>query len=138
MTTSSPYELWQQAEGDGEKYRALLREHGHLIDRKPCDDPNLPCGWPGRRAADQTNPRRPHMDITDRELDELSRESIRCAIDDLISERGTQSDHLWDQFGDRIEGLSEDASNALHNGYVAALRRIRDEHFPATSVGVLK
>lgn len=42
----SPFELWQQAGGDGEEYRRLLREHGHLIPREPGDDsPLLPCGW---------------------------------------------------------------------------------------------
>jgi hypothetical protein len=40
--TPSPYELWVEADGDPEKYRALLREHGHLIPGKP--EP-LPCGW---------------------------------------------------------------------------------------------
>lgn len=45
----SPYELWRQANGNGDGYRRLLREHGHLIDRQPGDDGNLPCGWPGRR-----------------------------------------------------------------------------------------
>jgi len=44
----SPYELWRQANGDRDECRRLLREHGHLIDRQPVDDPNLPCGWPGK------------------------------------------------------------------------------------------
>lgn len=46
----SPAELWKQAGGDPDKYRGLLREHGHLV--RP-GDPGyddaaraLPCGWP--------------------------------------------------------------------------------------------
>jgi hypothetical protein len=47
--------LWRQArdehpaDNDARKRRfiELLREHGHVVDRKPGDDPNLPCGWPG-------------------------------------------------------------------------------------------
>ena len=43
---ASPYELWQQAGGDRDEYRRLLREHGHLIDREPGDDSQVfPCGW---------------------------------------------------------------------------------------------
>ena len=29
------------------RYLELMCEHGHLVERKPGDDPNLPCGWPG-------------------------------------------------------------------------------------------
>lgn len=54
MSRPSPYELWKQAGEDGVRYRALLREYGLLVDRKPGDDPNLPCGWPGRRVQDTT------------------------------------------------------------------------------------
>jgi hypothetical protein len=47
-------ELWHVAyaehgnaeEKRRERYRELLLEHGHLVERKPGDDPNLPCGWP--------------------------------------------------------------------------------------------
>jgi hypothetical protein len=48
-------ELWHQAGGDGERYRRLMREHGHLLS--PGDEGyeegsrNLPCGWPGKRGA---------------------------------------------------------------------------------------
>jgi hypothetical protein len=56
----SPGRLWQQAEqehpDDIDRHRALYRElmieHGHLVERKPDDDPNLPCGWPGKRVSD--------------------------------------------------------------------------------------
>jgi hypothetical protein len=46
----SPFELWQQAGGYGDRYRELMREHGHLLS--PGDEGceasrNLPCGWPG-------------------------------------------------------------------------------------------
>lgn len=47
-----PSELWQQAGGDGERYRQLLRQHGHLLS--PGDEgyeegrAGLPCGWPGK------------------------------------------------------------------------------------------
>ncbi len=47
----SPFELWQQAKGDRAEYRRLLWEHGHLVKREPGDDPNLPCGWPGRATG---------------------------------------------------------------------------------------
>jgi hypothetical protein len=43
-----PFELWQQAGGDAEEYRRLMREHGHLVPGEP--EP-LPCGWPGDPAA---------------------------------------------------------------------------------------
>lgn len=34
------------------RYRELLIEHGHLIDRNPGDDGNeLPCGWKPKRVA---------------------------------------------------------------------------------------
>lgn len=47
----SPHELWVQAGEDGERYRELLREHGHIL--RPGDEGyeqgsrTLPCGWPG-------------------------------------------------------------------------------------------
>jgi hypothetical protein len=43
-------QLWNQAGGDGERYRELMREHGYIL--KPGDEGyeegvrNLPCGWP--------------------------------------------------------------------------------------------
>ena len=46
----SMFELWQQAEGDGDRYRELLREWGHVL--RPGDEgyedasSSLPCGWP--------------------------------------------------------------------------------------------
>jgi hypothetical protein len=48
----SPFELWQQAAADPERYRELLHQHGLILE--PGDDGyddaprNLPCGWPGR------------------------------------------------------------------------------------------
>jgi hypothetical protein len=47
----SPSVLWEQAAGDGQEYRRLMREHGHLIGPgDPGYDPgaprSLPCGWP--------------------------------------------------------------------------------------------
>ena len=56
----SPGVLWMQAQQEhpqdiaarSARYKELLREHGHLVERKPGDDPNLPCGWPGRSAHD--------------------------------------------------------------------------------------
>ena len=48
-----PHQLWEQAGGDPEEYRRLMREHGHLIgpgDEGYEDAPRaLPCGWPGRQ-----------------------------------------------------------------------------------------
>jgi hypothetical protein len=63
MKKPSPHELWAQAVEEtaemwhgqeredalDRRYRGLMREHGYLVDRKPGDDPNLPCGWPGDR-----------------------------------------------------------------------------------------
>ena len=52
----SPFALWQQANGDGDRYRELMREHGHLLS--PGDEGyeeasrNLPCGWPGKTSTD--------------------------------------------------------------------------------------
>lgn len=52
-----PMELWHEAGGDGERYRQLMREHGHLLS--PGDEGyeqgsrNLPCGWPAKRGAAQ-------------------------------------------------------------------------------------
>lgn len=49
----SPYELWTRAEGDRERYRALLREHGLVRDLLPGEQATtLPCGWPKRRRDD--------------------------------------------------------------------------------------
>lgn len=56
----SPGALWMQAQKEhpedvaaaSARYRELLREHGHLVERKPGDDPNLPCGWPGQRVTE--------------------------------------------------------------------------------------
>lgn len=31
--TPSPHALWKQADGDPERYRALMIEHGHLIPK---------------------------------------------------------------------------------------------------------
>ena len=48
----SPGVLWYQAEGDPERYRELMLEHGLLL--RPGDEGyedasrNLPCGWPHR------------------------------------------------------------------------------------------
>lgn len=49
----SPFELWQQAGGDAEEYRRLLREHGHLVPGKP--EP-LPCGRAPVTAAARSGP----------------------------------------------------------------------------------
>lgn len=46
----TPFELWQQAKGDGARYRELMREHGFLIPLTPGEKQEpLPCGWPGKR-----------------------------------------------------------------------------------------
>lgn len=46
------FELWQQAGGDGDRYRQLLHEYGYTLgpgdegyEEAPRD---LPCGWPGK------------------------------------------------------------------------------------------
>lgn len=52
-TKPSAYDLWVQADGDRERYRELLLEHGLLIPREPGDDsPLLPCGWPNKPVGD--------------------------------------------------------------------------------------
>lgn len=59
LSAPSPYELWKQAldehpddrEAMRNRYRDLLIENLHLVPRKPGDDGNLPCGWPGNKAG---------------------------------------------------------------------------------------
>lgn len=52
----SPLDLWHQAVGNGDRYRELLREHGHIL--VPGDEgyeqasATLPCGWNPRRARE--------------------------------------------------------------------------------------
>lgn len=54
-TKPLPHVLWKQScdewgVGTGQqrvRYRELLREHGHLVDKQPGDDDSLACGWPG-------------------------------------------------------------------------------------------
>jgi hypothetical protein len=64
----SLYGLWVQAGGgtedyDPERYRALMREHGYLLE--PGDlgyeqgSRNLPCGWPHRPEPPAAAARRP-------------------------------------------------------------------------------
>jgi len=47
----SPGQLWNQAGGDEDRYRELMRQHGHLIRRgEPGFEEasaTLPCGYPG-------------------------------------------------------------------------------------------
>lgn len=53
MTTPTPSELWQQSGENGDEYRRLMREHGHMVPLKPGETAQpLPCGWPTRRVAD--------------------------------------------------------------------------------------
>lgn len=54
----SPFHLWTRAGGcvlhneithaDDELYRDLMIAAGYVVPRRPGDDGNLPCGWPGR------------------------------------------------------------------------------------------
>lgn len=56
----APSSLWQQAarehphdpDARRRRYVELLREHGHVVDRQPGDDGNLPCGWPHRTEGE--------------------------------------------------------------------------------------
>lgn len=49
----SPHDLWKQSDGDGDRYRALMREHGLIRDLAPGEKVEpLPCGWPAKRVAD--------------------------------------------------------------------------------------
>ncbi len=60
----SPYDLWHQAGDefpDNEaarriRYVALMREHRYLRPTLPGEDPNLPCGWPGKRSEPEEPP----------------------------------------------------------------------------------
>lgn len=61
MTTEpSPLDLWRQANGDGDRYRELLREHGMLLSAgdEGYEEArrNLACGWPGKSALDIDGP----------------------------------------------------------------------------------
>lgn len=57
----TPMELWLQAEqehpidGDGRRrrYIDLMRAEGHIVKRKPGDEPALPCGWDPTKGIDQ-------------------------------------------------------------------------------------
>lgn len=75
-TTPSPYDLWVQAGEDGDRYRQLLREHGHLLS--PGDEGygegsrNLPCGWPGREEPAIVSVSTP-SDLTDKALAAVNR-----------------------------------------------------------------
>lgn len=56
MTKPTPFELWQQAEGDRDRYRELLLEHGYLVPLQPGQQPEpLPCGWPNNRRERQAD-----------------------------------------------------------------------------------
>jgi hypothetical protein len=52
MTRLMPAELYAQAEKEHphdrealrDRYRQLMIEHGHLVERQPGDDGSLPCG----------------------------------------------------------------------------------------------
>jgi len=55
---TSPGQLWEQAGGNPDEYRRLLREHGHIL--RPGDvgyDPDaprtLPCGWSPDKASER-------------------------------------------------------------------------------------
>jgi hypothetical protein len=49
-------QLWNQAAGDGDRYRELMRQHGYIL--KPGDEGYeegsrvLPCGWPRMSEGD--------------------------------------------------------------------------------------
>lgn len=50
MTTSKgPAELWAEAGGDRDRYRALLEEHGHLVPVERCRE----CGGKFRHRHDR-------------------------------------------------------------------------------------
>jgi hypothetical protein len=56
----SPYELWVEAGGDRERYRALLRERGVIRDLEPGEQQTtLPCGWPKRRESEHAEGEEP-------------------------------------------------------------------------------
>lgn len=51
-TKPSPGQLWDQARGDREHYRALLLEHGYTVLRQPGETAEpLPCGQPTSTPA---------------------------------------------------------------------------------------
>lgn len=59
-TTPTPHELWVQAGEDGDRYRQLLREHGHVLwpggTGHAEGSRNLPCGWPGNPEPAKPEP----------------------------------------------------------------------------------
>lgn len=60
-TKPSPAGLWQQASGDGERYRQLMRELGYVLqpgdERYEQGSRKPPCGWePGKRPNATTLP----------------------------------------------------------------------------------
>lgn len=84
----SAFALWKQScdeHGQGtdeqrRRYGELLREHGHIVPRKPDDPPNtLPCGWPGPRLDDLIDPE--ERDAMNRDLAEMARLRRRAESD---------------------------------------------------------
>lgn len=59
MSKPSPYELWVEANGNGERYRALMREHGHIVDVEPC----IRCGHTFRHRHEIVTGRLIRIDV---------------------------------------------------------------------------
>lgn len=82
----SPGQLWAEAGGDGIRYRALLREHGHLVPLKPGEKAEpLPCGWPGnRRTAERAAGEAMLVKLTDAEAAYTADLAVANGDPDLI------------------------------------------------------
>jgi hypothetical protein len=65
----SPRELWVQSAGNGDRYRELLREHGHVLwpggTGYAEGSRNLPCGWPGKSELVHWAPEEPDQPACD-------------------------------------------------------------------------
>ncbi|GAA2360953.1 hypothetical protein Cme02nite_38400 [Catellatospora methionotrophica] len=70
--------------------------------------------------------------ITDEQLEAVARQDIRAAIDNLCTEASSQSEVLYEEFPEACNDDDEDGWEQLIKRYDAIVRRVRDEHFPAS------
>lgn len=70
--------------------------------------------------------------ITDAQLEAIARDDIREVINSHCLDAAIQSEVLFDEFPDEFPGDDTTASEQLIARFDAIVRRIRDEHFPAS------
>jgi hypothetical protein len=76
---TDPLSLWRRADGDGERYRELMREHGLLVPGSP--EP-LPCGWmPGRPPEPPADPVADFPTATSATCEHEWREYLTCCAE---------------------------------------------------------